>query len=39
MMLQCVAERALPAASRAEGPEKWRKMAVLGTISSICSLV
>jgi hypothetical protein len=39
MMLQCVAERELPAAAHAEGPEKWRKMAVLEMISSICSLV
>jgi hypothetical protein len=39
IVLQGVAERALPAASRAEGPDKWRKMAVFGCFSSICSLV
>jgi hypothetical protein len=39
VILQCVAEQALAIASRAKGPEKWRKMAVLGSISSICSLV
>jgi hypothetical protein len=36
MMLQRVAERTFPPASRAEDPEKWHKVALFGCISSIC---
>ena len=38
-MLQRVAERAVPPASRAEGPKKWDFLGLLGRISSICALV
>jgi hypothetical protein len=39
MMLQRVAERALPPKSRAEDPGKWQKWQFWGCVSSICSLV
>ena len=40
MMLQRVAERAVPPASRAEGPKKWRQSGTFwGCISSICTPV
>ena len=39
VMLQRLAERAVPPGSRAEGPEKWQKWQFLGCISSICTLV
>ena len=39
IILQRIAERAIPPGRRAEGPEKWQKMAVLECISSICTPV
>ena len=39
MILQRLAERAVPPGRRAEGPQKWHKVAVFECISSICTPV
>jgi hypothetical protein len=39
MMLQHVAERAFPPASRAEDPQEWQKWQFLGCVLSICTPV